>query len=543
MRANTVKNEVLGVILAGGSGTRLMPLTKDTPKPLLTVGDRPMIFYVMDQVIEAGITDLVLIIKQNMLEKFQRALTGYSNRGLTSINYAFDPEKAKGLIDAITSVKKYTKNKSSLMITCGDVLTEKGFIKFVKEYKSQIIGARILGLETSDTAGFSPLTIKGKSISKIDTKDKNRHGAGAIDSGTYIYPVGVFEKINKLKSRLTDPTILDLNNLYISEKVLSTTVIDGWWSDVGNSLDEYYSADKRYKNLKRLSFMVGIPSYKSGPSIVQAVKSIRASEGVGEFEILVVVDGELDSEIEKQLKILNVKIVKNNNRQGQTAANNIIFKMSQTDITILTQDDVEFQPNSIFKILNNFESDSTLTMVAPKIYPFAPRNIFERSHHFGVFLVHDIIIKWNKGDNYLSSVGRCLAFRTSMIKNFKVPNTIINCDAFYYFENQKLNGRFKYLPEAVVYYRSPSNLIEHTKQIRKFVASKLEIEKHMGREYSAQYLIPTGIFISSLVLKTLKSPILSILYAAISIYTRTRPKSFYGKVSRFWDIDQSTKHI
>lgn len=292
---------------------------------------------------------------------------------------------------------------------------------------------------------------------------------------------------------------------------------------------------------RELSVTVGIPSYKSSYSIVETVKSLRKSEGVGSFRVLIAVDGEMDLEIEKELSKLDVEIRKYKTRGGQTLANKRIAMLTKTDLLIMTQDDVVFEKDTLSKIVDAFKSNRELTMIAPLIEPLEPKSLMERALRPGVKAVQRIAKLWNKGDNYLSSIGRCLAYRTDMVQKFLVDEKIINCDAFYYFENKRLGGKFKYLVNAKVYYRSPSNMDEHLKQVRKFVVSQQELSHYLTMNLNNEYKAPTLLMILSLGLEMLISPIFTSAYVVVSFYSRTRPKSFYKAVSRFWDVDESTK--
>ena len=269
------------------------------------------------------------------------------------------------------------------------------------------------------------------------------------------------------------------------------------------------------------------------------------SEGVDDFKILISVDGPtLDKDIEKKLLEINrVEIIHNKERQGQTARNKQITELAQTDLLIMTQDDVKFEPDTVKKIIKAFQDDFELTMAAPKIQPLPPKTFFEKVIHTGTGLVYKVTKKWNKGDNYLASIGRCLAYRTEMIKKFEIDDKIINCDAYYYFENKRLAGNFKYLDDAVVYYRSPQNLKDHLKQVRKFVVSEKELNRYTIMDLNKEYRMPLTAFIQALFSEFFIHPILSISYLIVSFYSRTRSKKFYKEVTRFWDVDASTKNI
>jgi cellulose synthase/poly-beta-1,6-N-acetylglucosamine synthase-like glycosyltransferase len=290
-----------------------------------------------------------------------------------------------------------------------------------------------------------------------------------------------------------------------------------------------------------LTFTVGIPSYMSGHSLVKTVRSLRESRGVDDFEIVLAVDGSMDQKVEGKLKKYKVKIFKNKGRGGQTAANNRLMNFAKTDLLILTQDDVVFDKYALKEMINSFAKDPELTMVAPRIWPLNEKVKFEKVVNTGVRIVRNISKSWSEGDNYLSSIGRCLAYRTNKLSEFVVDEKIINCDAYYYFENKRLGGIFKYLDNAVVYYRSPQTLDEHLKQVRKFVVSQEEMSKYLEMDLNEEYKTPKKLFVRSMMKEIISSPFYALAYLLISIYVRTRPKNFYKEVTRFWDIDKSTK--
>ncbi len=314
----------------------------------------------------------------------------------------------------------------------------------------------------------------------------------------------------------------------------------------GKSIAQKILLKEELKSMKQksLTFTVGIPSYNSGQSIVSTVKSLRESKNVGKFDIIVSVDGPtMSKDIEKQLTALDVTILKNKERGGQTVRNTQIGQHAKTDILVMTQDDVLFKPNTLSQILTAFVNNPDLTMVAPMVEPLKAENQFERMLQQGVQIVRNVAASWRNGDNYLSSVGRCLAYQTNMFNNFELDPKIINCDAYYYFENKRLGGYFEFVPSAVVNFRVPQNMNDHLKQVRKFVVSEQEMNNYLEMDFNQEYAIPRGLLLKSLLKEIVMHPYLTAGYLAISTYARTRPKAFYEEVTRFWEVDESTKNL
>lgn len=242
------KNLIQGIILAAGGGTRLYPLTEKTPKPLLSVGGKPMILYVVDMLVNAGIRDVILVVRQKDISLYENLFGDGSKFGLTNVGITFQPESVKGLPGAIASAQNLIKTKK-IIVTCGDVLLEESISNAVKNFMDQKDGARIVGIKTSDTAGYSPIKTKGDKVLAFKPKDKNRHEPGVIDSGTYLFPVNVFEKISSLKlTERGETEIWDLNQIYADSESLYLSSIGGWWSDVGSSIETYEEVNKRYAN-------------------------------------------------------------------------------------------------------------------------------------------------------------------------------------------------------------------------------------------------------------------------------------------------------
>ena len=246
MSENSTK--LKGIILAGGRGTRLYPLTKFVSKALLPVGGKPMISYALSQLVDAGVKDIILIIQDDYIAQCKEIFGDGKHFGANSIQYISHPPESKGMAQAIKLAEPFIHKDEKIISTCTDVIIENGIRNAVKDFISQAEGARIVTFDLEDTAGFGFLEHKNDKIIGYPPKDKNRHQRGIVESGTYMFNFDVFNKIEKMKvPKKGESNIRDLFNLYIKEENLYFSAVDGWWSDVGNSIEEYENVNKRYE--------------------------------------------------------------------------------------------------------------------------------------------------------------------------------------------------------------------------------------------------------------------------------------------------------
>lgn len=240
---------IKGIILGGGRGTRLYPLTVETSKHLLPIGNKPMIVRIIDQLVEAGVKDVFLVIDERFASQFMATLKDGSCFGLNSLAYIWQPREGNGLPSAIARVQKLLQKNERIIVACGDVLVEKSLQKPIKEFMKQQDGARVVTTKVKDTAGYSPIVNRKDKVIKILSKDKDRHSTGLIDLGIYFYHYDVFKRIASLKpSRRGETEILDLNNTYLHEKSLFHSTLTGWWSDAGSNLKTYLQAHQKYES-------------------------------------------------------------------------------------------------------------------------------------------------------------------------------------------------------------------------------------------------------------------------------------------------------
>ena len=220
-----------GVILAGGLGTRLHPLTKITNKHLLPVYDKPMIYYPIQTLVNAGIREILVVTGGVHAGEFLRLLGNGAEFGLTHINYTYQ-EGEGGIAEALRLARHFADN-DRIVVILGDNIIEKSIKSAVAEFKAQPRGARILLKKVDDPGRFGVAEFKGKKIVSIEEKPKSPKSDYAV-TGIYMYDNQVFDIINTLKpSKRGELEITDVNNAYIKQGALEYSVLDGWWTDSG----------------------------------------------------------------------------------------------------------------------------------------------------------------------------------------------------------------------------------------------------------------------------------------------------------------------
>lgn len=220
-----------GVILAGGLGKRLYPLTKITNKHLLPIYCRPMIYYPLQALVEAGIRDILIVTGGRHAGEFLRLLGNGSEFGLKHINYTY--QEGEGGIAEALSLAEHFADKEKIVVILGDNIIEKGIKRSVDEFRSQPNGAKILIKKVEDPERFGVVELKGKNIISIEEKPK-KPKSDYIVTGIYMYDNQVFDIIRKLKpSKRGELEITDVNNAYLKRGELTYSILDGWWTDSG----------------------------------------------------------------------------------------------------------------------------------------------------------------------------------------------------------------------------------------------------------------------------------------------------------------------
>jgi len=231
-----------GVILAGGFGTRLLPMTRVTNKHLLPVYDRPMVYFPIETLCTAGVTELLLVTGGNSAGDFVELLADGSDFGLTKLSYAFQLG-AGGIAQALGLAKDFADGEP-IAVILGDNLFENGIEQVAADYAAQLKshnghGARIALKEVKRPQRFGVPRLEsgegasGGRIVEIIEKPKNPPSQYAV-VGLYMYDASVFEIIKDLKpSARNELEITDVNNAYLKRGELEYSRLEGWWSDAG----------------------------------------------------------------------------------------------------------------------------------------------------------------------------------------------------------------------------------------------------------------------------------------------------------------------
>jgi glucose-1-phosphate thymidylyltransferase len=220
-----------GVVLAGGLGTRLYPLTKITNKHLLPVYNRPMVTYPIECLVKAGIKDILLVTGGNHPGDFLRLLGNGKEYGVEHINYAYQ-EGEGGIADALSLAEPHAGG-GRICVVLGDNIVENNLLSAVEDYRRQSTGAKILLKEVEDPQRFGVAEINGDKVIRILEKPKDPPSHYAV-TGIYLYDSTVFDFIKTLSpSQRGELEITDVNNLYINQGNLTWAMLDGWWTDAG----------------------------------------------------------------------------------------------------------------------------------------------------------------------------------------------------------------------------------------------------------------------------------------------------------------------
>ena len=234
-----------GVILAGGSGTRLHPLTRITNKHLLPIYDRPMINYAIEALVSAGITEMMLVTGGTHAGEFLRLLGNGHEFGIDRLSYAYQ-DKPGGIAEALGLAERFAADEP-VLVMLADNIVERTFKPTVERFAHQDGGARIVLVEEKD-----PTHLRHLGVPQFDSDDRivriiekpEDPPSHYVVTGIYCYSPDVFRVIGTLvPSGRGELEITDVNNYYVDQGTMSYDVLDGFWGDAGESIDAYYAVN------------------------------------------------------------------------------------------------------------------------------------------------------------------------------------------------------------------------------------------------------------------------------------------------------------
>jgi glucose-1-phosphate thymidylyltransferase len=220
-----------GIVLAGGLGSRLSPLTRITNKHLLPIYNQPMVYYPIQTLVEAGVDDILVVTGGNSAGAFLNLLRNGAEFGLRHLNYAYQ-EGEGGIADALKLAEDFADGRP-VCVVLGDNILENSIASFVKKFRHQGKGAKMLLSKVHDPQRFGVPVFEDERIIRVEEKPKDPKSSYAV-IGVYMYDNRVFDIIKTLvPSGRGELEITDVNNAYIETGDMSWDIIDGWWTDAG----------------------------------------------------------------------------------------------------------------------------------------------------------------------------------------------------------------------------------------------------------------------------------------------------------------------
>ena len=220
-----------GVVLAGGLGSRLRPLTAVTNKHLLPVFNQPMIYFPIQTLVNAGVTDIMIVTGGNSAGDFLKLLGNGKAFGLKHLNYTY--QEGEGGIAAALSLVEHFAGGDAICVVLGDNIIQGNIRAAADSYREQDRGAKILLKKVPDPQRFGVPELDGRRVVRIEEKPKQPKSQYAV-IGIYMYDGAVFDIIRTLKpSGRGELEITDVNNAYISRGEMTWDELEGWWSDAG----------------------------------------------------------------------------------------------------------------------------------------------------------------------------------------------------------------------------------------------------------------------------------------------------------------------
>ena len=269
-----------GVVLAGGTGSRMLPLTKITNKHLLPIYDKPMIYYPIQTLVDAGIREILVVTGGRNSGDFLRLLANGREFGLKHLDYTYQ-EGEGGIADALGW--RNTLPTKAICVILGDNIIQDSIRHVAEEFERQASGAKILLKQVHDAERFGVAEIRDGRIVGIEEKPQQPKSNMAV-TGIYMYDETVFEKVRKLvPSGRGELEITDVNNAYVDEGTMTYANLEGWWTDAG-TFDSLLRAGNLVAGTRKRNEQPGWRAVRAGAGNAGLRKGHRQSDRGGRFE-------------------------------------------------------------------------------------------------------------------------------------------------------------------------------------------------------------------------------------------------------------------
>ena len=233
------------MILAGGTGSRLHPLTRITNKHLLPIYDRPMISYAIEALVSSGVVEIMLVTGGTHAGEFLRLLGNGNEYGIERLSYSYQ-DRAGGIAEALMLAEKFVDDDRCVVLLADNVF-ENSIRRCVEAFGKQKLGARVVLFKETDHEHLRHLGVAqfdgNRRIEKIIEKPDRPPSEFAV-TGVYFYDASVWRVLPELKpSGRGELEITDVNNWYLARGLMEYDVLDGFWGDAGESIDAYYAVN------------------------------------------------------------------------------------------------------------------------------------------------------------------------------------------------------------------------------------------------------------------------------------------------------------
>ncbi len=294
---------------------------------------------------------------------------------------------------------------------------------------------------------------------------------------------------------------------------------------------------------KTLSLSIGISAYNEEANIKSLLESLlqQQTEGFSLKEIIVISDGSTDQTVQKVKEIQNkrITVISFSQKRGKSYRLNQLFKLFQGDVLFLLDADIFIKDTDVFsKIIkqSNFKKDGIVSVNAE---PLPAHTFFEKVLASSVFVLKEIAGKWNNGKNYLAFKGCFLGFDKTLAQSIRIPNNVVNDDAYLYFFARKKGFQSRYIQDATLFYKSPTTFTDHLKQSSRYQNSQKELEKYFTN-LQKEYTIPRTLCVKSILHCFVQNPIYLSCYIIVRYMAKFKREK---KLQSAWRVAASTKNV